>query len=56
MRTSTFKVQLTQGEEMDRKPAEQIITAVLIFFSRLGFSFSSEIFQHVMHKNLVGIA
>ena len=41
MQTSTFEVQ-TQREEMNRKPAEQIVTAVLIFSSRLRFSFSSE--------------
>ena len=51
-----------QSEEMDRQPAELIITAVLIFFSRFRFLFSSEIkycksvFQHVMHKSFVEFA
>ena len=32
-----MKCKLTQREEMERKPAELIVTAVLIFFHDSGF-------------------
>ena len=56
-----LKCKLTQREEMERKPAEQIITAVLVFFSRFRFSLSSEIkycksiFQHIVRESFFGI-